>query len=512
LYTQQGKGPGDKSVQSENITPKSTTSWSIAPTTHHNNKETQSSSKGGGDNDPSRSKIDSSHKLSVEKKRRKNVGKAEQPEIQIQKMELDIDLDSMILFLDRPRDSIHHSRPMNISFTENFDEDESFMFQSVVFDSLSKKLIIEKKDVKNKKGKSRSKVDLANMWSSQICQLHTASREALHDSVGGIETENVRLKDRVKELEYAFIPMPLLVDPLAISMPATLGANVKSSSTLLASCKGYVENNIKKTMDLVIEAWKRSQTITSLGTRAHSLLEHLQAELKDEEYLFLKTVIPFGTIVNNMTETKRREQDLPSKNHIGQLNACWKEKVKNLHLIVESCEQAISKKDKLFTRLSNIELFGKTNDFQDPNLITNSLPLTRQEFDKHVAMFKALSLENFYNILQFDQAHVHDWLVKYSVQNEEIHQSLCNISIVFHELENDIFDINIQNDINIAPMRIYIEEWHETKLKQVVDERQQTVSRIPAAVNDITETAVVDNINETTTAIKYSKGSYVPSL
>jgi len=81
------------------------------------------------------------------------------------------------------------------------------------------------------------------------------------------------------------------------------------------------------------------------------------------------------------------------------LNACWKEKVKNMHLIVQSCEQAILKKDKLFTRLSRINLSGKNNEFQDPDLITNFLPLTRKEFDKQVAMFKALSLEKFYNIL-----------------------------------------------------------------------------------------------------------------
>jgi hypothetical protein len=185
-------------------------------------------------------------------------------------------------------------------------------------------------------------------------------------------------------------------------------------------------------MELVTKAWKRSQTITSLGNRAHSLLEHLQAELKDEEIFFLKTVIPFSKIVNNMTETKRRE-GLPSKNWIGQLNACWKEKVKNLHLIVQSCEQAISNKDKLFTRLSTIDLAGKTNDFQDRDLISNSLPLTKQEFDKQVVMFKALSLEKIYSILQFNQAHIHDWLVKYAVQNEEIHQALSNISIDLRE-------------------------------------------------------------------------------
>jgi hypothetical protein len=93
-----------------------------------------------------------------------------------------------------------------------------------------------------------------------------------------------------------------------------------------------------------------------------------------------------------MTETKRREKYLPSKNRISQLNAYWKEKVKNLHLIVHSCEQDISKKDKLFTRMSRINLARKTNDFQDPDLIINSLPLTRKEFDKQVSMFKAFSL------------------------------------------------------------------------------------------------------------------------
>jgi hypothetical protein len=46
----------------------------------------------------------------------------------------------------------------------------------------------------------------------------------------------------------------------------------KEPSTLLTSCKGYVENNITKGMELVTDAWKRSQTITSFRTRAHSFL------------------------------------------------------------------------------------------------------------------------------------------------------------------------------------------------------------------------------------------------
>jgi hypothetical protein len=52
-------------------------------------------------------------------------------------------------------------------------------------------------------------------------------------------------------------------------------------------------------MELVTEAWKTSQTITSLGTKEHSLLEHLQAELKYEEHLYLNMVFllaPLSTV------------------------------------------------------------------------------------------------------------------------------------------------------------------------------------------------------------------------
>ena len=117
-------------------------------------------------------------------------------------------------------------------------------------------------------------------------------------------------------------------------------------------------------------------------------------------------------------------------------------------------------------------------------------------------MFKALSLENFYNILHFDQAHVDHWLVKYSIQNEEIHQALCNLSIDFWELENDIFNIKIRDEINVALMRSYIQEWLERQLKQVTDERQHVVANIPTIVQVIFEIAVVDDINEMTTKRK----------
>jgi hypothetical protein len=91
--------------------------------------------------------------------------------------------------------------------------------------------------------------------------------------------------------------------------------------------------------------------------------------------------------------------------------------------------------------LTKIDLARSTNEVQYPNLIVNSFPLTNKSFDKQVDIFKVLSLENIYNILEYVEDVVDHWLVDYSVQNEEIDQALCNLSINLRELEKELFNI-----------------------------------------------------------------------
>jgi hypothetical protein len=131
---------------------------------------------------------------------------------------------------------------------------------------------------------------------------------------------------------------------------------------------------------------------------------------------------------------KIREEDLPSPKRIKQLKACWKEKVKNLQLIVESCEQAISDKYELFRNLIQIELAGTTNEVQDPNLILKSLSLNKQAFDEQLHILKGLSLETFYDILEYGEDDVENWLVDCSSHNEEIEQALHSISMDLRKL------------------------------------------------------------------------------
>jgi hypothetical protein len=126
LYRQQGKVSGEKSTQSPTITPKSTKSQSITSMTHPSKKATQKSSNEGGDKNPPRTKIDSSHKIPLMKKRKKNAGQEEEPEIESGQMQLEIETEHMQKI---------RSSAVEIVETKIFYEDESFVFQSVVFDS-----------------------------------------------------------------------------------------------------------------------------------------------------------------------------------------------------------------------------------------------------------------------------------------------------------------------------------------------------------------------------------------
>jgi hypothetical protein len=91
-----------------------------------------------------------------------------------------------------------------------------------------------------------------------------------------------------------------------------------------------------------------------------------------------------------------------------------------LNIIVQACNQAIKRREELFKRLTDIDIAGSTNEVEDPKLILNSLFLTKQSFDEQVEIFKGLSFEKFYGILEYDEDDVDKWLVDYSVKNQDI--------------------------------------------------------------------------------------------
>jgi hypothetical protein len=93
--------------------------------------------------------------------------------------------------------------------------------------------------------------------------------------------------------------------------------------------------------------------------------------------------------------------------------------------------------------LMEMDLARSANEVQDPKFILNSLFLTKQQFDEKVDIFKVLSFEKFYGIIEYDENAIDNWLVYYSVKNQDIEEILHGISIDLYDLEGELFNIKI---------------------------------------------------------------------
>jgi hypothetical protein len=135
--------------------------------------------------------------------------------------------------------------------------------------------------------------------------------------------------------------------------------------------------------------------------------------------------------------------------------------------------------------MTEIDLGGSTNKVQDPKFILNSLLLTKKSFDEQVDIFKGLSFEKFYGIFEYNEDDVENWLVDYSMKNQDIEDALWNIFINIRELEGDLFNIKIRHEINVAPMRSYNEEWFKKDIDKLTDEGQREVEMVPVTIDEI---------------------------
>jgi hypothetical protein len=150
FYKKKGKGPSEKSSQCLVVTPNTTTSHRNAPTTYPTRKVTNNSSSGGGEKNPPSSKIESSHKLPLRKKRKNVVQEEEDHDINkftLEHMELEVDIKKMFPTINHLGNMAHQNSSLEFFENETFSEEESFYFQSVVFDRESKKVIIGKCDM-----------------------------------------------------------------------------------------------------------------------------------------------------------------------------------------------------------------------------------------------------------------------------------------------------------------------------------------------------------------------------
>jgi hypothetical protein len=110
--------------------------------------------------------------------------------------------------------------------------------------------------------------------------------------------------------------------------------------------------------------------------------------------------------------------------------------------------------------------------------------MTKEAFDEQLDILKGLSFKKFYDILEYHVDELENWLLDYATHNEEIEQALHSISMDLRKLENDLFNTEIQDEINVAPMRSHIEKWFQWRMDNLIEEGKQLVGTIPMTVND----------------------------
>jgi phosphoribosyl-ATP pyrophosphohydrolase len=51
-------------------------------------------------------------------------------------------------------------------------------------------------------------------------------------------------------------------------------------------------------------------------------------------------------------------------------------------------------------------------------------------------------------------------------------------------LEGELFNIKIRHEINVAPMKSYIEDWFRKEIDKLTKEGKETVETVPITVNE----------------------------
>ena len=71
--------------------------------------------------------------------------------------------------------------------------------------------------------------------------------------------------------------------------------------------------------------------------------------------------------------------------------------------------------------------------------------MTKQQFNEHMEILKGLSIEKFNGIIEYGQEEIDNWLIDYSIKNEDIEESIHGISYDIRALEGELFNIKIRH-------------------------------------------------------------------
>jgi hypothetical protein len=111
--------------------------------------------------------------------------------------------------------------------------------------------------------------------------------------------------------------------------------------------------------------------------------------------------------------------------------------------------------------------------------------MSKKQFDEHVEILKGLSTEKFDSVIEYGKEEIDNWLIDYSIKNQDIEESIHGISHDLRDLEGELFNIRIRHEINVVPMKKYIEYWFKKEIDKLTKEGQETtIGTVPENINE----------------------------
>jgi hypothetical protein len=175
------------------------------------------------------------------------------------------------------------------------------------------------------------------------------------------------------------------------------------------------------------------------------------------------------------------------------LTSCWIERINVLKGIIAQLIDLSGRENEAYLKILDLDIAGTTIEVSEPKYLSNSMLMTGHDFEEKIERLKRTSTKKFDNMIEFTHDDIDNWLVKYTNKNEDIENVLQNLSIILREIEKELFNINIKQEVTIAHLRDFIQEWMNTSIAKI--------SEIPAeVVMTSNPTTTNKNIKEATTS------------
>jgi hypothetical protein len=103
-----------------------------------------------------------------------------------------------------------------------------------------------------------------------------------------------------------------------------------------------------------------------------------------------------------------------------------------------------------------LKFFDLTKELDGPHLLMDTILLSKEQILEQLEALKVAWDNEFSDSVGFSEEDIERWLVRYINKNNDIEDTLHQLSIDLGEFENELFETKTKHEITISPMREYI--------------------------------------------------------